>query len=555
MKKILFGIISMLAFAAIFSACHKIDTPPTAELTPDVYPQTAAQLTSASGPIYISLRSDYQGYWFLQSCSTDEAVLPIFATDWIDGNKYLELHRHTWTKDNAWVAGEWSYMTNMIGTANQTISVIKSSAPEGAAKNTSLSELRTMRALAYFMMLDCFGNVPLDTLYGATDLKPNTPRAKVFTYIESELKAAIPYLKTTAGQATYGLPTKYLAYSILAKMYLNAAVYTGTARYDDCIAACDQVISSGLYAIEPASTYLQMFYPTNGPTQKEFVFAIPFDASTSNGYWFPARYDLNRNLGIRYLYSGATPGGITNPIMNQSSGSGLNNVKPSGPRMTTTEFYAYFNDPNDVRNKQWLTGPQYWQDGSPIMVNTTNLGYNQFYTGGSPAASFTYQLNLTPLSTSRLGATSYDLGKDEIAWNTGYRNIKFLPDYTNTISRNQNNDVPLFRYSDIVMMKAEAIFRGGTPTLGATALSLINSVRSNRTTSAALTSLVLDDIYTERCREFTWEAWHRNDMIRFGKFEASYGLGKTNTDTYRRIFPIPGTALATNPNLVQNPGY
>ncbi|QKJ30592.1 RagB/SusD family nutrient uptake outer membrane protein [Mucilaginibacter mali] len=555
MKKIFFGIVSMLALVAIFSACHKIDTPPTAELTPDVYPQTAAQLTSASGPIYISLRSDFAvTYWFLQSCSSDEAVLPIFATDWIDGNKYLELHRHTWTKDNAWVASGWTYMTNMIGTANQTISVIKASAPAGDAKNTSLAELKTMRALAYFMMMDCYGNVPLDTLYGATDLKTNTPRAKVFTYIESELKAAIPYLKT-ASSATYGLPTKYLAYSILAKMYLNAAIYTGTARYDDCIAACDQIINSGLYAIEPASTYLQMFYPTNGPSQKEFVFAIPFDASTTNGYMFYARYDLNRNQGIRYLYSGSTPGGITDPIMNQSSGSGLNNVKPSGPRMTTTEFYAYFNDPNDVRNKQWLTGPQYWQDGTPIMVNTTNLGYNQFYTGGSPSASYTYQLNLTPLGTSRLGATSYDLGKDEIAWNTGYRNIKFLPDYTNTISRNQNNDVPVFRYSDIVLMKAEAIFRGGAPTLGATALSLVNSVRSNRTTSAALTALTIDDIYAERCREFTWETWHRNDMIRFGKFENTYGLGKTNTDTYRRIFPIPSTAMAVNSALVQNPGY
>ena len=84
---------------------------------------------------------------------------------------------------------------------------------------------------------------------------------------------------------------------------------------------------------------------------------------------------------------------------------------------------------------------------------------------------------------------------------------------------------------------------------------MVNSVRSNRTTSAALGSIVLDDIYAERTREFAWEGWHRNDMIRFGKFEASYGLSKTNTDTYRRIFPIPTTALATNPNLSQNPGY
>ena len=80
-------------------------------------------------------------------------------------------------------------------------------------------------------------------------------------------------------------------------------------------------------------------------------------------------------------------------------------------------------------------------------------------------------------------------------------------------------------------------------------------LRAVRTTSAALSSVTLNDIYAERCREMSWEAWHRNDMIRFGRFEDSWGLGKTNTDTYRRIFPIPTSALATNPNLTQNPGY
>ncbi|SDK66932.1 Starch-binding associating with outer membrane [Pedobacter sp. ok626] len=556
MKKILTGILFALTGALVFTSCQKLEVPITSELTPETYPQTAAQLTSASGPVYISLRSDFAtGYWFLQSCTSDEAVLPMFASDWIDGNRYLELHRHTWTKDNASIGGGWTYLTNIIGTANQTISIIGKSAPAGDTKNTTMAELKTMRALAYFMMLDTYGNVPLDTLYGSTELKPKSPRAAVFNYVESELKAAIPYLKSTAGMATYGLPTKYLAYSILAKMYLNASVYTGTPRYDDCIAACDQIIGSGLYGIEPMSTYLQMFYPNNGPSQKEFIFAIPFDASTSNGNMFLARYDLNRNLGIRYSYSGSTPGTFTNPVMNQSTGGGLTNNKPSGPRMTTSEFYANFNDPNDIRNKQWLTGPQYWQDGSPILVSTTNLGYNQFYTGGSPAAAYVYPLNLTPLTSSRLAPGSYDLGKDEIAWNTGYRNIKFLADYTNPTNRNQNNDMPLFRYSDIILMKAEAIFRGGTATLGATALGLVNSVRSNRTTSSALTALTLDVLYNERSKEFAWETWHRNDMIRFGKFEASYGLSKTNTDTYRRIFPIPSTAIATNNKLTQNDGY
>jgi starch-binding outer membrane protein, SusD/RagB family len=84
---------------------------------------------------------------------------------------------------------------------------------------------------------------------------------------------------------------------------------------------------------------------------------------------------------------------------------------------------------------------------------------------------------------------------------------------------------------------------------------LINTLRANRTTSAALTTVSLEDIYKERCMEMTWECWHRNDMIRFGKFESSYGLAKTNADVYRRIFPIPQTALATNSKLVQNTGY
>ncbi len=115
-----------------------------------------------------------------------------------------------------------------------------------------------------------------------------------------------------------------------------------------------------------------------------------------------------------------------------------------------------------------------------MMVRTTNLGYDQFYTGSDPSGAYTYQLNLTPLAPSRLGANSFDLGKDEIAWNTGYRNIKFYPD-ANSVTRNQNNDVPIFRYSDIILMKAEAIQRGGTLTLGHTALSLMNMLRSQRT--------------------------------------------------------------------------
>lgn len=557
MKKIFFGIVSLLSAVTIFTSCHKLDVPVNTELTPDVFPKTESQIVAASGPVYIALRSDFAGsYWFSQSLTTDEAVLAAFGGNWLDGNRYLELHRHTWTKDNAGVSALWYYASNLIGVVNQTVAVLKD-LPASQAKTTTIAEIKTVRALAYYIMLDNFGNVPLDTLYGDKGLKPTTPRAKVFEFVEKELKTNLPNLSTTTGMTTYGRPTQYFAYSLLAKLYLNAQVYTGTPRYNDCIAACDQVINSGLYGIEAPANYMQMFSPTNGPGQKEFIFAIPYDASTNGGNMIYARYDLNRNLGIRYLYSGSTPGGFTDPIMNQSKGNGLANNMPSGPRMTTAQFYANFNDPNDVRNKQWLTGPQYWQDGTPIMVATTKSGYDQFYKGSDGGSTYVYPLVITPLvdNGSRLGATAFDLGNDEIAWNTGIRNIKYLPDYTNTINRNQSNDVPVIRYSDILLMKAEAILRGGTPTLGATALSLVNTLRANRTTSAALTAVTLDDIYAERCRELSWETWHRNDMIRFGKYEGTWGLGKNNSDTYRRLFPIPTSAFQTNNTLTQNPGY
>jgi len=256
MKKIVLGILGLLSAVVIIPSCQKINVPVTSEITPAVYPLTPAQFISAEGPAYIAIRNDFAvSYWFTQSCSTDEAVLATFGTNWLDGNKYVELHRHTWTKDNAWVNSTWTYLTGIIGTSNQIISIFNKSAPAGAAKNTSISELRTVRALAYFMMMDSYGNVPLDTLYGSTTLKTNSSRVQVFNYVESELKASLPYLKPP-GTATYGLVTKDLAYSILAKMYLNAEVYTGTSRYDDCIAACDLIISPGYYALEPMSTYL-----------------------------------------------------------------------------------------------------------------------------------------------------------------------------------------------------------------------------------------------------------------------------------------------------------
>lgn len=270
---------------------------------------------------------------------------------------------------------------------------------------------------------------------------------------------------------------------------------------------------------------------------KEFLFALPYDAaavplSGTNGFMYHARYDVPRSLRNKF--------GLA--------------FTPSAPESTLPEFYAYFNDVNDIRNGQWLTGLQYLNDGvTPVNVTTTKQGYDYTYTAADFATTYTYQVNLTPNIVLRLSTDAFDCGNDEIAWNMGYRNIKFYPD-ASSASRNQNNDVPFLRYSDIILMKAEAILRGGIATSGEDPLTLVNQLRSNRTTSAPLGGVTLNDLYAERCREFAWEAWHRNDMIRFGKFEDAWGF-KTDADVTKRLFPIPNSGLIFNPLLDQNDGY
>jgi len=546
MKKLIKYIAFNALILLVLGSCQKLDVAVTASLTPDVFPKDSVQFISASGPVYIALRGNFATEYFFQQCySTEEGIMPARGGNWFDGAQNKEMHYHSWTPTNGYVTGNWSWLATVIGVSNQTLSILDSKEPAGASKNTNLAEIKMVRALAYFMMMDNYGNVPIDTLYGDFTPHTNVPRAQVFDFIEKDIKSCIPYLSTTTGIFTYGRPTVYAAYALLAKMYLNAEYYTGTAKYNECITACDNVINSGKFNLATIADYLKMFYPTNGPTspgsKDEFIFAVPFDA-TSSGFTgrsanYKARYDVPKSMG------------------KVETGAGYNyfNIPytPGGAASTLPEFYANFNDPNDIRNKQWLTGLQFRPDGTtPITITTTKAGYDAIAFPGDKT-DYIYQVNLTPNIVLRQSVPLFDCGNDEVAWNMGYRNIKFLPDATST-NRNQNNDIPVFRYSDIILMKAEAILRGGTSTQ--TALSLVNSLRAVRTTSAALGSVTLNDIFSERCREFAWEGWMRNDVIRFGKYEDSWGF-KTDANPDHRIFPIPTAALAVNPKLTQNPGY
>ncbi len=529
MKNIFKNLTIVLAASAVMTSCHKLDLPVSTQLTPENFPTTAQQFVQAAGPTYNAFRGSYStSYWFLQSITTDEAIMPARGGNWYDGQRYEQLHKHTYDKNNGFVNDVWNWLTSVISNSNQNLFLIEKG-PDSDAKKTGISELRSMRAIAYLFMMDVFGNVPVVTAFGDTARPVTTPRKDVFSFIEKELKEALPTLSGKADITTYGRPNKYTAFAALAKMYLNAEVYTGTARFADAVAMSDSIINSNLYTLE--SNYLAMFRPNNGPQIKEFIFAIPYDASFNAGYMFYPRYNLYNGVVMRNKYS--------------------LNYTPSGPMSTLPQFYALFNQPNDIRNTMWLTGKQYYFNGSPVIINTTKKGYDEDYTGADANAALSYHLEFTPEIVVKKPAI-FDLGNDLKAWSMGYRLNKFYPDSTST-TRNQNTDLPIFRYADILLTKAESILRGAPATGGQTALSLVNAVRTIRGTTA-LTDLTLENVYEERSRELASENWHRNDMIRFGKYEGQWGV-KTDSDITRRLFPIPTPAIQLNSNLTQNPGY
>jgi len=526
MKTYIHKYCAVLFIALSLSACTKVDVKVENELTPANFPTTPQQYILASGAAYAQLRGTFAGsYWQMQSLSTDEAVMPARAGGWRDGGRYQQLHYHSWTADLPEVQDVWTWGFGTISTCNRIIATF-ATAQDNAAKVTTIAELRATRAFMLYLMMDLYGNIPVVTTFGSADKPATMARKDVFSFIEKELIAVAPDLSTTVDASTYGRPTQYTAYAILVKMYLNAQVYTGQARYNDAVVMCDKIIQSGKYAL--ADDFIKMFYPDNGPQMKEFIFAIPYDHAQATGEtftWLSLHPALQAKYGLAY--------------------------RLSNPLSTLPSYYALFNDPTDVRNTTWLIGKQYDFSGKPVIISTTNKGLDASYSGPNPTAPVSYQLEFTP-NLTLIDVPTFEVGGDELGKAKGIRNNKYYPDVTAT-DRNQSNDVPVFRYADILLMKAEAILRGATPTNGETALSLVNQLRTKRN-AATWTSVTLDNLLQERARELSYETWRRNDLIRFGKFEDKWGY-KTDADVNKRLFPVPSAEIILNSKLSQNAGY
>lgn len=301
---------------------------------------------------------------------------------------------------------------------------------------------------------------------------------------------------------------------------------------------CDDVIASGLFDL--SDDYKAKFLYNNGVHIKDFIYAMPFDAVTDddNHALYYARF--------RTWRQGQKNNGFYSIPLSSSVG---------GNMALTPEFVELFCLPGDRRNDVIA--------GDATAETFDVYQYNAF-TGEKTNIRNLYN-NETPVTfTKRITLAiqdgDLDTGKNLNGWTQGYKSIKFFPyvEEVNAHSRHQSNDVPIFRYADILLMKCEAIVRGASATRSDTPQSLFNQIRSYVNAPTIAGNPSLQDILDERGREFLDEHWRRNDLIRFGDFERDWGFKSLNPNAKaltNRLLPLSTETLKVNTNWKQNKGY
>ncbi len=496
-------------------SCTKLDTTVYDQVV--IFWQTPDQIAAGVAPAYSGLRNYAPGnsVYNLNETSTDEVIVPTRAGHWYDNGMWEEMWKHTWGSEHPFVTDGWQFIYGNSGIPriNSILQKLNEIEPKPSELASIQAELKTVRTFYYYLALDLYGNVPINE-NNSTDSSElvNRPRSQVFSYVEKELKDNLPGLTTEVNPFTYGRATQWFAQAILAKLYLNAQIYTGTARWEECIAACDAILNSNNYALE---TDFFINFKIANEVSRENIFVIPFDRN--------ATLDL---FGIQ----GATLHYQSNATFGLESG-GWNGF------CSLAEFYNLF-DSSDTRREMFLVGQQYVNQIMDSAHAQIDFDVNLPLNFDPVIKTFSIPLPYAPLAGAR--CAKWEFNKE--GWG------------------NMSNDFAVFRLADIILMKAEAQFRNGDIAAAlATINQKINGVSSIRSRTGlpdfSAMEMNLDGLLKERARELAWEGWRRNDMIRFGHFTDARIPEKARSDTFRILFPIPKSELDKNPYLIQNKGY
>lgn len=533
------------AFAALTVGCTDLDVAVESQYTS--YPTNEAALEAQLSGIYFQMRDCYGRRYMEAMClSSDEYTSVAYGGNWYDNGAYAHPSLHNFSYEDASI--DW--MTVLASGVVKANEVINSDADEKYK-----APARAMRAYFTYIMMDCWGDVAINdaTLADQIDIEARQPRAEVAKWIESELKAVIPLLTTETLGDNYGKPNKYMALGILARLYLNWPVYTASTveNYDansysteklaDCISACNEIINSGQFALGP-DPYRFKFAPDNteraqAGTIKDFIYVSPYHTTEATGMQYGRSHSYKDIKNTNPTYYGDA---LSN------SGGGYMTMTP--------EFASLFNLPGDERNMMVLGNNDCKNDGIVYIYDKTTLLPTTEVCKDAQGNDLVLNMDI------KLAETDFtiNVGDNYEGWRQGFRSIKWFvwdSDFKN--GRNQSNDVPLIRYADILLMKAEALTRQGS---SSEAKDLFNQIRAYVNAPLLDHNPTLDEIYDERGREFFDENLRRTDMIRFGHFEDEYfphykSFPTANFDKTRRIFPINKSMLDLNPKWTQNAGY
>lgn len=538
------GIIAIVSIPLLFSACTKLKDSSYNQIISSEFKPTNTELPALAGAAYVDWRGlllQWNTVYRAQEVSADEMLTPARPNGWVDGGVYRRLHEHKWTTDDDVVINIWTRAFQGITNCNRIIYQVQSGAIPVAAKDTSslVAEMKLLRASYYWMLCDIYGNVPIVDRFDvpAGYLPVQSSRKEVYDFIVGDLINNIPKVTDEVSTKTYGKFNKWAGLTLLAKMYLNAEVYTGTPEWEKCKDVCDTIINfanaTGNFILEPNQKNV---FATENENSKEIIFALPFDSKYVNEW---NSFDVHMQT--------------LEPENQQTYNL---QSSPWGGVCAIPQFINTF-DPDDSRlTDNFIMGQQYTASGDSI-----------FGTMGAYVGKPLSYRNYLPGVDQSEEVDGYRLGKFEIAMGA-----------TNRLS----NDWPLFRYADVLMMKAECLLRTGQADAAAALVTQVRQRDFKSDPSKAVVTgaqLLMGSSYDYGLRnhlttteeggadiqygrfldelawEFNQEARRRTDMIRFGVFTEKSWLSHSPNGDYRSLFPIPKTEIDKNPNLKQNPGY
>lgn len=527
-------LLGLLFFAP---ACTDLDEELFSDVTDENFFQSDDEFISALGGAYSSFYGigNHSNLWSSNEIASDEMVIATKGGDWYDGGILLQLHQHNWTPDNGFFNNTWGFLYSGINTANRLIAQFENI--ESDNSTAYINELRAVRAIWYMWAMDAFGNVPLVTGFSddvpKNDADFQTGRTAVYTFVETELVAVIADLDASVGGNAYARVNQATAWAALAKLYINAEVYSGgvTTEWAKAINAVDQVETFG-YSLE--GLYSSNFKQENSGST-ENIFVVPYDKVFAQGFNWPmmtlhyasqsvfefTEQPWNGYATVEEFYNSYIDT-VNNPGTTGAVWSGLATPDPSD--LTKPNGRGTL----DSRLSNFLVGPQLLPDNT----QAEDPAADEDDPDGAG-------LNFTPQHN-----TIYPNG-----WRQGGARIGKY-NYEQGGTNSMSNDFVIYRWGDMKLIRAEANLRLGNDAL---ALAEVNEIRV-RAEVTPFAALTLDNLLAERGREMFAELSRRQDLIRFGKFSDAWWEKEVSTSIYN-VFPIPQPQLDVNSTLVQNPGY